>query len=513
MNRRGFIQITSAALLPLLLGILPKTDPRRKYQIRVLSDRSFGHRLRNSMNASPSKIVETDVLIVGGGIAGVSAAMFLKDEDFLLAEAGETLGGTSGSDHWKSARFATGAHYELAYPKNFGKDVIDALTQMGIISWNAYTQMHEFNDKRFVIHPSDMEQCYRKGDVLEDVMDTDEGREEFEKILRTYYGEMPLPTRLISEEFHELNAVSFYDFLSNKMKVTKELKRRIDYQMLDDWGGTSDQVSALAGIHYYTCRPYNEKEVQLFSHPTGNKYFIEEMIGQLERPERILTNTLVSKIIPIENGVHVHLTDREGGCTAVRTKSVIYAGQKHVLKYIAPPELQEKIPTTEYAPWVVINFVCKKGIQFEKWQNDVLTDKMEFLGFVNSQKQHKTSKTHDVFTAYYCFESEQRNALVDLETHPEKIVDATVQLIEEETGSSFANAIEHVTVKLMGHAMPIPLPNYLSFEASKAIHPRIHLAGVDTGRLPLFYEACDSGIQAAKAVLNVLNLPNNGTAL
>lgn len=513
MNRRGFIQISSVALLPLLLGVFPNTNPRKKYSIRVLSDRSFGHRLRGAMESEPTEFLETDIVIVGGGIAGVSAATYLKDQDFLLIEAGDSLGGTSGSDHWKDARFATGAHYELAYPKSFGKEVIELLSEMGLIAWNTFSNMYEFTDQRFVIDSKQMEQCFRDGQVISDVLDGADGAKEFEAILNEYNGQMHLPTRLISEALRELNAITFEAFLRERMKLSDSLKRRIDYQMLDDWGGRSDQVSALAGIHYYTCRPYDQKDVQLFSHPTGNKYFIEEMVGRLPSPEAILTNTLVSKVDVTEEGVMVRINQLDGAVKEIRAKNVIYAGQKHVLKYITSPELSAKSPQVDYAPWVVLNFVCKKGVTFDKWQNDIVTDKMEFLGFVNSQSQHKTSKTHDVFTAYYCFESDDRAALVAIEEHPEKVIEATIKLIEKETDTLFEESIEHVTIKLMGHAMPIPAPNYLSFKQTTEIHPNIQLAGVDTGRLPLFFEACDSGIQAAKVVLNNLHLQDDGASL
>ena len=49
--------------------------------------------------------------------------------------------------------------------------------------------------------------------------------------------------------------------------------------------------------------------------------------------------------------------------------------------------------------------------------------------------------------------------------------------------------------------MPIPKPEYLSFKDVPSHSSNIIFAGVDTGRLPLFYEACDSGIQAGKKLL------------
>jgi hypothetical protein len=53
----------------------------------------------------------------------------------------------------------------------------------------------------------------------------------------------------------------------------------------------------------------------------------------------------------------------------------------------------------------------------------------------------------------------------------------------------------------MGHAMPIPGVNYLNLKSVPDYDQKIVFAGVDTGRLPLFSEAFDSGLEAANKVL------------
>jgi len=508
MNRRGFIQISSVAILPILAGIFSNFDEKTlKYTIKVQSNRQFGHILRESIHTQPTSTVSTDYIIVGGGIAGISAAHALKDENFLLFEGAPRLGGSSASESYKSTRFAMGAHYELAYPETYGKEVLSLLTDLKVIRYNAEHNLHEIMDEQYLINPEHSEQSYI-GDTIEtDVLANAKGLDDFKNCLLPFYGKMHLPTRLIDSEYHYLNTISFTEFLNSKFDLSLDLEHRISYQMLDDWGGTCDEVSALAGIHYYTCRPYNTKDVQLFSAPFGNSYFAEKMIGDLPNLQALYTNTLVKKIVQTETGVEAQVVDKNGKVTLIKAKGLVYAGQKHALKYIFKTETP--LFDNSYAPWVVLNIVCKKGIDFTKWQNDVLTDDLNFLGFVNSKNQHTRSKEFDTFTAYYCFKAEERHQLVDIEDNPEAFVAATIELIEQTTHTPIADKVVHVSVNMMGHAMPIAKPNYLSLDTVPEHKNNIVFAGVDTGRLPLFFEACDSGLQAGRKIIENCNKPLN----
>ncbi|MCH2225232.1 MAG: FAD-dependent oxidoreductase [Crocinitomicaceae bacterium] len=495
MNRRGFIQISSVAILPLLLGAFPKARKKKKYSVSVQSNRKFGHIIRETMRAPISSEKRVRYVIIGGGIAGMAAATELKGEDFVLLEADDRLGGSSGSSHWKDTVFSTGAHYDLAYPSSYGKEVIALLKQMDVVYFNKENQLYEFVDQQYLIKEKEAEQCFVEGGAIDEILSEVDGLDEFRKVLKPFEGKMLLPTRLIDVEFHYLNELTFETFLRSKLKLTKELKARIDYQMIDDWGATSDQVSALAGIHYYVCRPYDKMDVQLFSPPQGNSYFIEKMVGEVDS-SKIQVNALVRSIQETKTGVEIEVISENRTIQKIQADKVLYAGQKHALKYMLATK--EPLFENNYAPWVVVNFVCEKGIEFSAWQNDVLTKELTFLGFVNSSKQHSRSEKYDVFTAYYCMSEDDRNRLVVIEENPEAFIDRTIELIEDSTNTLISGFLVHANIKLMGHAMPIPKPGYLNFDSPLQYSENITFAGVDTGRLPLFYEACDSGIQAAR---------------
>jgi hypothetical protein len=73
--------------------------------------------------------------------------------------------------------------------------------------------------------------------------------------------------------------------------------------------------------------------------------------------------------------------------------------------------------------------------------------------------------------------------------------------MEEYFDQSLQNMVEKVYIKQMGHAMPIPKTGYLFQDANKhRSQKNLIYAGVDVGRLPLLFEAMDSGIYAAEVL-------------
>ena len=139
---------------------------------------------------------------------------------------------------------------------------------------------------------------------------------------------MLLPTRLIPEKHRHLNDITFLDFLNTRLELTSEFIKGLDYHLKDDYGGDAATVSALAGIHYFACRPYYDEVVELFSPPEGNNYFIKKMSDKLNN-DQVLTRHLVKKINETTDGFKVEIADiANQQVKVVNTKKIIYAGQQ-----------------------------------------------------------------------------------------------------------------------------------------------------------------------------------------
>ncbi len=471
---------------------------KHAFKIHIDANNKTGHLVRTAIQLPISNTIETETLIVGAGIAGLAAACSLKSNDFQLCELNPNFGGTSGAININGSLYSQGAHYDLSYPNNYGEDGLQLLEKLNIIQFNSLKQLWEFKDKQHIIASKNEEACYENGELRPSILKDSELKKNFIDLLRTYENQFPLPSTSIHSELHHLDHINFEDFLSKYLPVDNHFLEAIDYQMLDDYGGRSSQISALAGIHYYKCRPYyNGKELELFSPQKGNYYFIEKMANSLPE-DNLKKNHLVFGIKKLQNKWQADVLDIDSMTRKqFLVDKLIYAGQKHVLKY-THPESYAEFSDVSYAPWVVINIELDNSkLEGSKWQNDFLSSNRSFLGFVDSNMQNDT--TTRVLTAYYCFSDIHHYIVQNLSTNAENLVNETIQNISLYFKRDISQMVKQVHVKLLGHAMPIPQLGYMTKQRVLE-NDGLAFAGADTGRLPLMFDAMDSGIQASKTL-------------
>lgn len=494
MKRRDFIQISSLGLTTLLADSCNSPEP---YDIEFKNDMAIGHLVFESHNFPITKNLRTDLLIAGGGIAGMSAAYHLRNQDFLLFELSDMLGGTSASSMHGQVPVCHGAHYDLSYPSNYGTETLRMLEDLKIIKYDNFSDSWKFVEKQYLIPKNRESRTFAHGFFRKDVLPEGPERTLFTKLISEFTGKMMMPTRLIDARYKYLNEITFLSWLQQQMQVSDEFVEGLDYNMKDDYGAGAHTVSALAGIHYFTCRPYFTQPIELFSPPEGNAYFINKILSQLPQ-KNIFKSHVVKRIHERDHEFEVEIIDgQKREITVVTCAKIIYAGNKHALKFIYPAGFQA-FQKNEYAPWVVVNFVLKDvGKEPAFWQNEYISDDKSFIGIVDSKAQFSKQQDKRVLTAYFCFKPEEREMMSQIEARKLHFINNTLSYLETYLGRSLKKCIEKGFVKQMGHAMPIPRPGYLFHDANDGRkNQNLVYAGVDNGRLPLLFEAIDSGIMA-----------------
>lgn len=482
-----------------LYGCKSSSSPKLPFEVTFRSDQKVGHTVMESILYPKVKQPDVDYIIVGGGVAGLTSAYKLKEQDYLLFELSDRFGGSSSAENYKNTRFAQGAHYDMSYPSKFGIDALNLLLELDIIQKEG--DIYEFVDKEYLINKEDLSWCSYKGNYYDDVFFDLESEEKFYTLIEQFFDKITLPTSLISDEVMYLDKITFADWLSTQdVTLSNEFLLGVDYHLKDDFGADAKEVSALAGISYYAVRPNEYKWASTFSPPQGNAYFIDKLLEKLPAHKCKLKH-IVRRITHLNDGTfNVEIIDVEKHqLKLIHTENIIYAGQKHALKYICKP-LFQPFKEQKTAPWLVVNIFLKKNtsIPLGAWQNEVLSNDWKFLGFVDSS----TQKTEDyrVLTAYYCFPDSDREKLLTIENQQNDFVNYTIENIAtflKVDTDILKEGIEKVFMHALGHGMPIPTVNYLKQDKNKKRpYKNLVFAGVDNGRLPFLIEAIDSGISA-----------------
>ena len=156
MKRRDFIQL--AVGISGCTALLPSCTPKKKIKGKILgSSAHIGHLLRDKTFEKPSEVAQKDVVIVGAGVSGLSAAYHLKKagiENFALLDLEEKTGGNSAHGKNEVSAYPWGAHY-VPIPNNSLKEYLAFLEESNVITGYNEQGLPIYNDLFLCFDPED----------------------------------------------------------------------------------------------------------------------------------------------------------------------------------------------------------------------------------------------------------------------------------------------------------------------------------------------------------------------
>jgi len=319
LKRGAFIGLSSFGFVGSVFLAVNSCRQRLSAQINFIrsgENASIGHLVRSKLpdHISVQKEIKTDVLIVGGGISGLSAAHFLqkdKRSDFLIVEMDEKPGGNSKSGANKFSKYPYGAHY-LPIPNPGNKELIGFLVDKGLITnfdekgeplYDEFSLCHEPEER--LLH----NYYWQEGIVPNmDLKEQDELQmKKFFKLvemLKNEKGEdgkfvfdIPLAEASRKNKYLLLDEVSFMSYLHKEGYTSEKLLWYLRYCCRDDYGQSFDKISAYAGLHYFAARRgkgANCEDNSLLTWPEGNGKLVELLCDGIR--DKLLTSQLIRKI-------------------------------------------------------------------------------------------------------------------------------------------------------------------------------------------------------------------------
>jgi len=492
-----------------LAGSLALTACRPSFASRtwtggiVGASHSFGHLLREAPRAVAATAETADVVVVGGGMSGLIAALRLKQagRQVKVIELEKEVGGNASSSRNATSAFPWGAHY-VPVPSAEMTDVCALLEEFGLGGpgrWNEESLCHDPNERLWYrgrwqegLMPS-----YGLGDDAKQQAQRFFARmEDFGK-LRGNDGRrafaIPVDESSKDPELTALDSITMAEWMSRENFQHPDLLWHVDYGCRDDYGAGMHTVSAWAGIHYHASRDSQD----VFTWPEGNGWLVARLRERLEGciiPGHLVTRiTQEGRVEAVAAGTLL--------ARAWQAEAVVCAAPRFIANRLIPG--QENAFAPAYAPWMVANLTISQPVS-ETWDN-VLRDSRS-LGYVVATHQSLRPESGPTVLTYYqpldhlppaearkealakSYDTWCREILADLSVpHPDLQANLT-----------------HLDVWLWGHAMALPVPGRIHGADRSAMNRpigKIHFAHSDMSGLSIFEEACHWGHQAARSIL------------
>ncbi|RZI84992.1 MAG: FAD-binding protein [Rubrivivax sp.] len=515
-----------------------------------------GHAWRDGLNtpsSPPDQIRRVHTLIVGAGVAGLSAARGLQQaglDDFAVLDLEDEAGGNARGHSIHGLPCPLGAHY-LPMPGPAATEVAQWLEEIGLIRQvNGRWQ----GDERHLCH-SLQERLFMPGQAKASVPGVLTGHwqegllpmpsdtepksaatraqyqrfaEEVAKAAAQWPFTMPTSRAPWHPGLDALDRQTFAQWLDSRGFDSADLRWYLDYACRDDYGAGLGQVSAWAGLQYFASRhgfdapgQGGEPHDAVLTWPEGNAFLTRRLAQGLG--DRWHAGHVATRIRPGRYKVQVDALDtRSSRHVQWVAKQVIVAVPLFIAARLIdpiPPALKALAPSLRYAPWLVSNLWLKAPLQDRPgaplaWDNvnqgslGGANLKEPALGYVDARHQSLAPTPGPMLlTHYWALGGQTHQALLDnrqrLAHQPWQ---AWAQAVLDDLAPvhpDLPRQLGRIDLMRWGHAMIVPTPGLRGHPALAALaqpQGRLHFAHSDLSAYSVFEEAFTRGAWAALAV-------------
>jgi len=345
-DRRNFIKFvvagSVAAGCPVDLSLLaapapaPAVDGEHNEICHQVRD---GHQFTR-----PPASARHDIVIVGGGISGLSTAWFLRDQDFLLLEKEGHWGGNAYLEEYAGQAFATGSAYTAKHEsgpqelcKELGIEPLPIACPDGLILNREFVP-HAWRDGLdHLPYPKNVRDSFRK--FKQDMLKVD-----------------------LLKRARELDAMPLTALLKD---YVPELTAWWNTYGPSNWGAVAADTSALVGLGDFQDFAGEEPD-ERNTFPGGLGAISRKLAERLNAShgDRMRGGATA---VAVEQGksdvtvTYVH----EGQVKAVAAKAVIMAAPKFIARRLVaglPKAQQDAMHKMRYAPYPVVNVIFDKPV-------------------------------------------------------------------------------------------------------------------------------------------------------
>jgi protoporphyrinogen oxidase len=336
-----------------------------------------------------------DLVIVGGGMSGLTAAYLSPDLDWLLLEKEPHFGGNAYMMVFRGAAYATGSAF-VESPVAAEMALELGLKPLPIDNWDGSFIQGEYVPDTW-------------GDGIDRLPYPQHVRESFKKFRRS------ILAIDVDKRFRELDNTPFSKFLEG---YAPEIKQWFDAYGLSNWGARSDESSSMVAIGEVQALAGEQRQDERSTWPGGlgalSKRLVEKL--QARSKERMLTGATIVAVRPQRNGVHISYI-QGGRIITVAAKAVIMAIPKFMTAHVVEglPQAQRlAMKKIRYAPYCVVNLIYDKVVFDQGY--DTWCPGYSFTDFIVAdwtiRKSAGYKRAYNILTCYTPLRETERGLLL-----------------------------------------------------------------------------------------------------
>ncbi len=399
-NRRDFIKFvvagTVAAGCPIDLSLLAQTAPHSETKLDS-EQNEICHAVRNGQKFSrPPASAKYDVVIVGGGVSGLTAAYELQHRNALLLEKEPHWGGNAYLMEYNGSAYAAGAAFlekdtdAFAFSKKIGLDPLPIANPDGSIINGLFIPDTWGSGLNKLPYPPFVKDSFKK--FRQAMLDID-----------------------IEKRAQELFTVPFSSLMNN---YASEVKQWWDTFGPSNWGATTENTAATIGISavQYAADSRNDPR---YTFP-GGLGAITKKLAEILQPiysDRMQLNCTIVAVVPGKDDVQVtYMLGNEP--KTVSAKSVIMATPKFITRRIVeglPKAQSDAMHRIRYIPYCVVNLIFDKPVfnkGYDTWcPSNTFTDFIVADWVIRKKSGYK--QKYNILSCYTPLRESQRASILD----------------------------------------------------------------------------------------------------
>ena len=492
-----------------------------------------------------------DCVIVGGGVAGLSAARQLLRRGvtrFQVLELESVAGGTARSGDREGFEFPWGAHY-LPVPMSDNQPLLEFLSECGIVESFDPAGPVRVGEQHLCRDPE--ERVFAEGRwtlgvwpdgvaSAEDVAQRDRFRRQMIELGQRRGSDgrrwFAIPTSLTTSDpvavelLRKWDAESMSQWMKHNGYDSPVLRWLVDHACRDDYGLSIEQASGWAGLFYFASRIADASGTSqpVMTWPSGNGRLVDALADRVGDRLRCGRAVLKVKIVSAGNTtsgrVELDVLDvKSGERRTLTTRRVILAIPHFITRHLIPAThlaaegrseggpAGNGPPSFQYGAWWVANVILSDRPSETDgtmcWDN--IAYRSGSLGYVNATHQLGADYGPTVLTWYHAVTEDMpqqaRRELLQMTW-----ADAAEVVLSdlERMHPDIRSLVTRLDVMRWGHAMIQPRVGVFTSAMRQQLsrpRPPLHFANTDLSGVALFEEAFDHGARAADEVANVLN--------